>query len=448
MRRTLLAVMMSIAIAPALFVRHGHAEIPLAISISDLHLIAPGQVGGDVIIAGWQPELRPTIEGTVRVGGRVIQAPPGPVVAARFPGSVDLKAGKFRIGGVAAVGGDFAPVPPLEENTPIAVEITVHQGDGAATARQTGVLLLPTVIVPGYLNDMSRTPDPAIISALAQRGYHAEGASPDLFWFTYESRGLDLREAAEALAVYVHDVVLPKTYAARINVVGYSLGGLMARWNMAFESGWDTLVNRFVMVATPNEGAVMSYVARWYPVAAAWAQTPAARDMLPTFPFWRPDPGTPWTIPPEASNVSLATLNTQPLPEGVRIYDFYGNQPLNAEGLGTWAGVTGRLPGGAFSYGPGDGFVLAESALGLPLHGGAGVPAFGDRVVTVDLGPVGHLALLGAAISRIADVLTDRVASGGAGAPSQGKEHVRAVHRPAAQGTDHPDAPDGLLRRY
>lgn len=318
MRQTIPAVLLSAAVALAVLAAQGHAEVPLAISISDLHLIAPGQVGGDVTITGWQPELRPTIEGTVRVGERVIQAPPGPVVAARLPGSIDLAAGKFRIGGVA-VGEDFAPVPPLEENTRIAVELTIHQGNAVATARQAGVLLLPTVIVPGYLNDMARTPDPAIISALAQRGYHAGGASPDLFWFVYDSRALDLREAAEALAVYVHGVVLPKTYAARINVVGYSLGGLMARWNMAFESGWDILVSRFVMVGTPNEGAVMSYVGQRYPVAAAWAQTPAASDMLPTFPFWRPDPGAPWTIPPEASNVSLATLNTQPLPEGVRV---------------------------------------------------------------------------------------------------------------------------------
>src|SRR5215469_14509417 len=34
----------------------------------------------------------------------------------------------------------------------------------------------------------------------------------------------------------------------------------MARWNIAFEPGWDRLVNRFLLVGVPNEGAVMRYL--------------------------------------------------------------------------------------------------------------------------------------------------------------------------------------------
>lgn len=442
MRPTALTLLI-IAAVLSLGARHGHAGMPLAVNIPGLRLVGPGQVGGELVITGWQPELQPTIEATVRIGGRVIRSPLTPVVATRLPGSIDLRAGKFRLGGVS-LGGDFAPVPPLEENTPISAEFTVHQGDANATARRTGVLLLPTVIVPGYLNDLTGTPDPAVVAALAQRGYHIEGASPDLFWFQYGSRALDLREAARALAAYVRDVVLPKTYAARINVVGYSLGGLMVRWNMAFESGWDSLVNRFMMVGTPNEGSVMSYVGQRYPAAAAWAQTPVAHDMLPTFPFWRPDPGAPWTIPAEAANVALAMLNSLALPDGVRVYDFYGTQPAGAAGGGTWAGVTGPLPGGTFSYGAGDGIVLAESARGLPIHGGAGVAAFDDRIVMVDLGPVGHVALLRAAIARIAGVLTDRIALGEAGAPGRA-EPARAADRARTRGGWHSGAAGGLL---
>ena len=73
-----------------------------------------------------------------------------------------------------------------------------------------------------------------------QRGYHPTAASPDVFWFSYRSRALGLKEAAHALAAYVREVVLAKTYAVRINVVGYSLGGLLARWNLAFEPGGTT----------------------------------------------------------------------------------------------------------------------------------------------------------------------------------------------------------------
>ncbi len=184
------------------------------------------------------------------------------------------------------------------------------------------MLLLPTIIVPGYLNDLAAKPDPAVMAALEQRGYRIQGASPGLFWFTYPSRRLGLEEAARALSTYVREVVLPKTYSARINVVAYSLGGLLARWNLAFEPGWSHLVTRFVMVGVPNEGAVLSYVDGWYPLAAPWARTPAARNLLPTFPFWRPTPGASWGFPPDGQKPALEELNTHPLPDGIRAYAF------------------------------------------------------------------------------------------------------------------------------
>jgi hypothetical protein len=280
---------------------------------------------------------------------------------------------------------------------------------------------------------MAGKPEPAILSGFEQRGYRSQGASPDLFWFTYPSRSLPLKEASQVLSAYVRDVVLPSTYAARINVVAYSLGGLLTRWNLAFDPAWDHLVNRFVMVGVPNEGVVMAYVGGWYAIAAPWARTPAARSMLPTFPFWRPARGAPWTFPPDAHNAALVELNTHPLPEGVRTYAFYGNQQPNPDGRGTWAGVTGQLPRAGFEAGAGDGVVLVASALGLPINGGAGVPGLADRLAMQrDLGAVGHLWLLEAAVPEIEDVLL------GAGAPDQprpsrdGREHAPTV-QPASQ---------------
>ena len=394
------AVLLALVGAPP-----GQAAVPLAVDMSAPQMVGRGRVGVVVTIAGLEPDLHPTIEGTATVGGQSFQGGPDRVIAARFPAAFDLPAGRVRVGGNASVA-EFTPVPPLEENTPVAVEITVRQGNAVATARRTGMLLLPTIIVPGYLSDMAGKPDTGILSAFEQRGYRSQGPSPDLFWFTYPSRSLGLREASQALSNYVREVVLPTTYAARVNVIGYSLGGLLVRWNLAFDDGWDHLVNRFVMVGVPNEGTVLSYVGTWYPIAAPWARTSAARNMLPTFPFWRPAPGAPWTFPPDAQNTALIELNTHPLPEGIRAYAFYGNQQPDAEGRGTWAGVTGRLPRPGFASGAGDGVVLVASALGLPINGGAGVPGLAERLVMQrDLGPVGHLWLLESAISEIEDVL-------------------------------------------
>jgi hypothetical protein len=407
-RRAILSTILSAALAASLFVAPGHAAVPLTVRLSRPQMVGHGRLRVDVTIAGLHPELHPTIQSNATLNGQSIQGQALPVIASRIPTFIDLPAGRIRIGGDASVG-EFPPVPPLEENMPAVIEVTVRQGNEVATERQTAMLLLPTIIVPGYLNDMTGTPGPAIMTVLEQRGYSAAAPSPNLFWFTYPSRKLSLQDGARALATYVRDVVLPTTYAARINVVGYSLGGLLTRWNLAFEPGWDRLVNRFVMVGVPNEGAVMPYVDGWYPLAAPWTQTPAARSLLPTFPFWRPASNGPWGYPPDAQNPVLAYLNAHPLPGGIRTYAFYGNRQPDPDGRGTWAGITGRLPKAGFSSGRGDGIVLAASALGLPINGGAGVPGLADRLVMkVDLGNVRHLSLLEAAIARVADVLTDR----------------------------------------
>lgn len=97
-----------------------------------------------------------------------------------------------------------------------------------------------------------------------------------------------MEQGAQALAAYVRRVVLPVTYAARINVVGYSVGGLMARWNVAYDvDGWGMLVNRLILVGVPNEGTVMAYVASHAPSFVPFSglgRSPVVPSLTPTFP--------------------------------------------------------------------------------------------------------------------------------------------------------------------
>ena len=436
LRKAFLVLGVSAALAVLTCAGAGQAAVPLAVTISSPQMVAPGKVGFEVAITGLRPELAPTIEGRATVGGRSFQGPAAPVPAARIPAAIDLPSGKVRVGGDASVV-DFTPIPRIEENTPITLEITVRQASDVATGRQTGVLLLPTVIVPGYLNDLGGKSAPGIIGLLEQRGYHATAGPPDLFWFSYRSRALGLKDAARTLAAYVRDVVLQKTYATRINVVGFSLGGLLVRWNLAFEPGWDHLVNRFVMVGVPNQGAVAPYVYAWYAIGSL-ARTAAAHDLLPTFPFWQATRYSSWRFPPDGHNETLAELNSHPLPEGIRVYAFYGNQAqLDPHDRGTWAGVIGDLRDvqhAEFSSGPGDGLVLSASALGLPINGGAGIPGFPERLVMkTDLGAVSHLSLMQVAGTKIADALTDRQAA----ARPEPVEGQRWRQRPEAAPTNH-----------
>jgi pimeloyl-ACP methyl ester carboxylesterase len=331
---------------------------------------------------------------------------------ARFAMDLDLAAGAVRIAGITV--GEFAPLRPFDENMQFPIEVTVQRGSLSATARATVMIPLPTVVVPGYLSELGG-PDEGVLAAFRRHGYRDRGMAPTLFWFGYRSLHMSLEEAAQDLDAYVHQVVLPATFARKVNVVGYSLGGLLARWNIAYNpEAWGVLVNRLILVGVPNEGTVTPYVYGQVPpfLPYAWlTRTKVARALLPTFPFWRSGPARPWETPPDAGNTLLAQLNTRPIPRDIRISIFYGtSDPADAAAAHTTAGVTSGAGGVSLTYDHGDGIVLAASAQGLPILGGPGVPAFADRAIPrISLGPVGHMSLLRAGADRIAAALLDRV---------------------------------------
>lgn len=208
--------------------------------------------------------------------------------------------------------------------------------------------------------------------------------------------------------------MFPSTYAAKVNVVGYSVGGLLARWNVAYDiDRWGALVNRLVLVGIPNEGAMLVYLSGRAPSFLPFAglgKSPVVRDLEPTFPFWRPAPSAPGAVPSGGGNPLLSRLNLVPVPPGVRLCLFYGDRdPRDPSGPRTMAGLTGSLPNPTLSFGPGDGVVLAASAKGLPIHRGPAVASFAHHPVTrVSLGSTYHLNLLAAGAGRIAQALLGR----------------------------------------
>lgn len=308
--------------------------------------------------------------------------------------------------------GSFNPVAPLTDNLRFPVDVTIHRGASATTVHRDVTMLLPTVIVPGFSNEQHPR-DRLVMKRFARYGYTDAGAPPTMFWYPYQSHTVGLEEGARGLAEFVRRDVLPATYAARINVIGYSVGGLFARWLIAYDvDGWATLVNRLVMVAVPNEGAIMPYlgahVPSFFPFAAA-AKTPLAQAMDPVFPFWRATASDPWSLPADGANPSLSALNARPIPAGIRLYILYGsNDPARTGGPQTAAGVTGRLPGATLTCGPGDGVVLTDSALGRSINGSPGVPDLIERAVGVDVGRVYHVSVLDAGVAKAAAALQDR----------------------------------------
>ncbi|HLY23748.1 MAG TPA: hypothetical protein VKT83_14890 [bacterium] len=334
----------------------------------------------------------------------------------------DLPRGIISVAGTRV--GSFTPVAPLTDNLKFPVDVTIQRGGSSVAMHRDIMLLLPTVIVPGFSNEKRTSPDPLVVRRFAQYGYTDAAPHPTLFWYPYQSHRIGLEEGAHALAAYVRRVVLPAAYAAKINVVGYSVGGLFARWLIAYDfDGWTALVNRLVMVAVPNEGAVMPYVGAHAPSFlpfAASAKTPLGRVMDPVFPFWRATAADPWSLPADDGNPALNALNARPFPAGLRLYNLYGNNdPSRTGGPQTAIGVTGQLPGATLSYGPGDGIVLTASALGLPINGSPGLPELAERAVRIDVGRVYHIHVLEVGAPKAAAVLQDRVetAAEAAGTP-------------------------------
>jgi hypothetical protein len=87
---------------------------------------------------------------------------------ARFAMDLHLPAGLVRVGGV--VVGAFHPAPRFTENLWFPVEVTVRRGAFAATIRREATILLPTVIVPGHLNELGG-PDEDAVQAFHRHGY-------------------------------------------------------------------------------------------------------------------------------------------------------------------------------------------------------------------------------------------------------------------------------------
>ncbi len=380
-----------------------HVSI-LGVGMADAHALRIEIATSGLDTRGAEPpsvELAVWLDGVpARATLPLIHMPP------RFAMDLDLPAGIVRAGGVSV--GTFPPLLPFEENMRFPVEVTVRHGPRVASARRDATILLPTVIVAGYMNDLGE-PDRSVMTAFSRQGYKD---ARNLFWFAYPSRKITFEEGAQALAAYVHRVVLPPNYASKINVVGYSLGGLMARWNIAYNiDGWGTLVNRLILVGVPNEGTVMAYLGDHAPSFLPFsglAHSPLVHAITPTFPFWRNSATQPWSTPPDGGNNLLAELNARPIPSGIRPYIFYGSHsPQDSAGPQTAAGVTGLLPG-ELSYEDGDGIVLAASAEGLPIHGTSGVAGLAERaVLRVNLGAVYHTQLLEAGANRIAGALLD-----------------------------------------
>lgn len=106
---------------------------------------------------------------------------------------------------------------------------------------------------------------------------HAEGQASlgsqyDLILtFDYENLNTRLQDAAKALKAQLEQVGVTAASGQRLDILAHSMGGLVARWFIEREGG-DALVNRLVMVGTPNGGTpIATLKENGYVVLKTWA---------------------------------------------------------------------------------------------------------------------------------------------------------------------------------
>jgi hypothetical protein len=302
------------------------------------------------------------------------------------------------------------------------VTVTVAENGGAETSQQiTADIPLPCVVLAGFGNENAPGSMTAFTTALdvaAGGVYTTAGDHPTLVVHEYPSLTASLATLGKGLERRVRST-LKGTVFGKVDLVGYSYGGLVARSYMA--QGGGPTVRRCAFLGTPNKGTPVAYIAvglsstgqlddflATNPALADLAEqllSPDAqqslRNMYPTY-SWATMQFGPATIPvPKLvlesvlgdSSTPLTALNAVAPPEGVAFDAFYYTS-TGVDGMGTVDVVDvsliqggGQVDPATLATGSGDGVVPAHSVWMED------VSAWSSVITQHDIGAGSHLTM-------------------------------------------------------
>ncbi len=343
--------------------------------------------------------------GEVRLAGDLNGA--SVALARRLPAgtrAVKLKVDVRRLG--------FAtPDEPLRFHLALSAE---ESGGGIAERDVDVVVPVPLAVLFGLLQEYTPGALDAFAAAidLAAGGDHTrEGKRPNLLVHPYTSIGPALPDLGAGFAQALRRFV-KRTGFARADVVGYSMGGLVAR--RAMQDGAAGLVRKVVFVGSPNEGTPVAYLGA---AAAAFGVTgtvpgldpaiasalldPAAQETLrlfyPVYPWYPPEQAVVFLLLPDPATPLTALNAGGPVP-GVEYHaiacsapgtletvDFTALAPLITSGTLTAEGFADAIV--ALSSGTGDGVVPLRSVFFRD------DPLWDGVIVEHDVGPGTHTAM-------------------------------------------------------
>lgn len=254
-------------------------------------------------------------------------------------------------------------------NVTLRVTCTVRDNNGQVSIVNGIRILLPTILVPGInavawgpsggddnypnfknrIDHLSRQTGPLYSFTSGIRMASSGTGYPTLHDLVYNRAvGDNLQEAATKLGDLV-DYALSRSHATRVNIIGHSRGGLVARAYVSRMAG--DKVDWLITANTPHTGAALAGLGG----ALLYA------DLRPIYPWFRVQSAPLWSFLPP-SNGALEELAAKSIPSTVRAA-FLGSVDLLT--IVSWNLVfRGRIPYPMPDLGEGDNVVPISSQLG------------------------------------------------------------------------------------
>lgn len=310
-----------------------------------------------------------------------------------------------------------AKVQRFSDNQVFSVTASASQGGSIATTTHNVEIPLPVVHVHGMATEYDDDIHPHKLFDLLKQNHNyneddglpgppldvfhhnlLSSTYPTLVSFDYQSFTDDISTHGDRLANFIKQELLPRTYAAKVNIVAHSLGGIVSR-NVIANNGGGDYINKLILVGSPSEGAPLILNLKDNKGAvkgmagAVWGyfqpglvgsvtrciwdgNDDAIREMCPTYQWWSWYPTNNISqrqIPPSERNFFLENLNGLGLNPNVEYFDIvasgYHNFLIGGFGDATLTGLWGHhtqwvsqaFGRGFAEEGPGDGVVPIRS---------------------------------------------------------------------------------------
>jgi len=232
-------------------------------------------------------------------------------------------------------------------------------------------ILLPVVIVHGLLGEFGGLQpsfgDPDALKILRDflSGYgykQTPGTYQTLYSFDYSSLDSCVTDAI-MLKKKIQKNVLKKTYANKVNIVSHSMGGLISRYSISYNS---LPVNKLIMIGTPNKGSTLASMAKANLPQFLYAifKTPL-EQLTPTYDYLydSSDGQLNTKLQKIFKNKFLTKLNNKSLSDTIKYYSIFNSSIETPKGLSVTSFSANRFSYEIKSDGSGDNTVLSDSAV-------------------------------------------------------------------------------------